>query len=49
MDGLFKIAVLLTFVMLVQTVSFQSLYDRELKSTYGFEILKHYHNEQFGG
>ena len=29
-------------------VSFQSLYDRELKSSYGFEILKHYHSEPFG-
>lgn len=40
---------LLTF-MIVGTwcVSFQSLYDRELKSSYGFEILKYYHNEQFG-
>ncbi len=35
-------------VSYTQTVSFQSLYDRELKSSYGFEILKHYHNENFG-
>jgi hypothetical protein len=29
-------------------VSFKSLYDREIKSSYGFEILKHYHSEPFG-
>jgi hypothetical protein len=29
-------------------VSFDSLYERELKSSYGFEILKYYHDEQFG-
>lgn len=35
-------------ISLTYSVSFQSLYDRELKSSYGFEILKHYHNENFG-
>lgn len=39
------ISLLLT---LSQSVSFQSLYDRELKSSYGFEIMKHYHDEDFG-
>lgn len=38
----------LTLILVGQSVSFKSLYDRELKSTYGFEILKHYHDEQFG-
>ena len=35
-------------VCLSYSVTFDSLYDRELKSSYGFEILKHYHNEEFG-
>jgi hypothetical protein len=35
-------------LVLTQSVSFQSLYDRELKSSYGFEIMKHYHSEDFG-
>lgn len=30
------------------TVSFESLYERELKSSYGFEILKYYHADRFG-
>ncbi len=36
------------FLTMVESVSFQSLYDRELKSSYGFEIMKHYHSEDFG-
>lgn len=48
MKELFKIVAFSVFLSLVMAVSFQSLYDRELKSSYGFEILKHYHNEQFG-
>lgn len=47
----FSILTAILGLLLVQSVygvSFQSLYDRELKSSYGFEILKHYHNENFG-
>lgn len=39
---------LLCCVIGVWGVSFDSLYERELKSSYGFEILKYYHDEQFG-
>lgn len=49
--GYFSILTAILGLLLVQSiygVSFQSLYDRELKSSYGFEILKHYHNENFG-
>jgi hypothetical protein len=48
MNMTLKIAVCLVMLAMASAVSFQSLYDRELKSSYGFEILKHYHNEQFG-
>jgi hypothetical protein len=48
MEGLLKFVILLHLLLLTHNVSFQSLYERELKSTYGFEILKHYHDEQFG-
>ena len=43
-------SVILGAVILVAAncVTFDSLYERELKSSYGFEILKYYHNEQFG-
>lgn len=47
-----KVMMSLLFVgnlLVVSTcVSFESLYDRELKSSYGFEILKYYHDEDFG-
>lgn len=46
-----RLAILLLMAPLllsVAAVSFSSLYDRELKSSYGFEILKYYHDEQFG-
>jgi hypothetical protein len=46
--GLIQFLLLLGLVWVGASVSFKSLYDRELKSTYGFEILKHYHSEQFG-
>lgn len=41
---MFKLTVTFLLLALAAAVSFQSLYDRELKSSYGFEILKHYHN-----
>ena len=45
---LFELFVGMTLLSVVMGVSFKSLYDRELKSSYGFEILKHYHSEPFG-
>lgn len=39
---------LATILIQVSAVSFDSLYERELKTSYGFEILKYYHDEQFG-
>lgn len=48
MKQLFQIIAFIVFLSLVNCVSFESLYNRELKSSYGFEILKHYHSEQFG-
>ena len=45
---MFKLTASFLLIALVTSVSFESLYNRELKSSYGFEILKHYHNEQFG-
>lgn len=47
----FKIHTLVFWAVLAisaNCVSFDSLYERELKSSYGFEILKYYHDEQFG-
>jgi hypothetical protein len=44
-----ELFVMLALLSLAVGVSFKSLYDRELKSSYGFEILKYYHNESFGG
>lgn len=46
-----KIYLIVTVLAILQQavgVSFDSLYDRELKSSYGFEILKYYHNDKFG-
>lgn len=48
MEGLFKLTVSLLLLFGAYAVSFESLYNRELKSSYGFEIMKHYHSEQFG-
>lgn len=45
---IFEFCVFLALLSLTLSVSFKSLYDRELKSSYGFEILKHYHSEPFG-
>ena len=45
---MFKLTAILLLLTLTQAVSFQSLYNRQLKSSYGFEILKHYHSQQFG-
>ncbi len=35
-------------MLVAQNMEFQTLYDKELKSSYGFEILKYYHDEKFG-
>lgn len=43
-----RLLLLLAVISSISCVSFESLYDRELKSSYGFEILKYYHDEQFG-
>lgn len=43
-----KLLLIFGMIALSYSVSFQSLYDRELKSSYGFEIMKHYHSEPFG-
>jgi len=40
---LYRIVILFLTVCIVSSVSFESLYEKELKSSYGFEILKHYH------
>jgi hypothetical protein len=40
----FEILTGLALITVVLGVSFKSLYDREIKSSYGFEILKHYHS-----
>ena len=45
---IYQIAILAVLAVSATCVSFQSLYERELKSSYGFEILKYYHDEQFG-
>jgi hypothetical protein len=45
---IFELVVGMTLLSVVLGVSFKSLYDRELKTSYGFEILKHYHSEPFG-
>jgi len=45
---MFRLTTTVCLLTIVASVSFDSLYNRELKSSYGFEILKHYHNEQFG-
>jgi hypothetical protein len=45
---IFELLVAMSLLSVVLGVSFKSLYDRELKSSYGFEILKHYHSEPFG-
>lgn len=45
---IFELLVAMSLLSAVLGVSFKSLYDRELKSSYGFEILKHYHSEPFG-
>lgn len=42
------LVIIAQILLIANCVSFQSLYDKELKSSYGFEILKHYHDEQFG-
>jgi hypothetical protein len=46
--NIIELLLLLAILGVSSCVSFQSLYDRELKSSYGFEILKHYHSEPFG-
>lgn len=46
-----RLILTLIIAVLIQqavSVSFESLYDRELKSSYGFEILKYYHADRFG-
>lgn len=45
MVGLF---ITLGLLVMTECISFEALYEKELKTTYGFEVLKHYHSEQFG-
>ena len=37
-----------TLWVVVTAVSFDTLYSKELKSSYGFEIFKYYHDTDFG-
>ena len=37
-----------TLMVACRSVSFESLYNKELKTSYGYEIYKYYHDTDFG-
>jgi hypothetical protein len=43
-----KILLIITLWIFVSSVTFESLFNKELKSSYGFEIFKYYHDTDFG-